>query len=118
MRNQVQNAQTHGTGDKEMVRLFAVVDKTELRRGAWTDYCPVYQLLNQMDTPSDDFITKCEDYADNKDIDLLIVYPNGNRREVRSVGVAHRKSLRDNPPVFTETWCKRCSTIISNCRCK
>lgn len=114
---EVQGADKHGTGDPSLVRLFQVVDKTPVRRGGWTSDCPVYELVNQVESPSDDFIVKCEDYADIKGVELLIVYPNGNTRTVRSVGFAHRKSLRDNPPTFTETWCKRCSTTPADCTC-
>ena len=66
-------------------------------------------LLNSIDTPSDDFIIKCENYADQHQISLVIHYPDSSSRYIPPMKPEQRQRNRKNPP--TLKGCRRCGSI-------
>ena len=69
-------------------------------------------LLKTVENPPADFITKAENYADDKKIDLVIHYKNGSSRYVPSLPKHMRASFRKNPPTMKP--CRRCHQPACN----
>ena len=67
------------------------------------------ELINSIETPSPDFLTKCEDYADKHQKALFIANPDGSRRYVPALTPETRAEHRKNPP--TMSTCPRCCSV-------
>lgn len=68
------------------------------------------KLLNKITNPSPDFITKCEDYADKKQVDLSVHHPDGRSRWIPSLPPKDRQSYRTTKQPAT-LGCRRCGSI-------
>ena len=66
-------------------------------------------LLNTIKNPSPDFITKCEDYADKKQVDLSVHHPDGRSRWIPSLPPKDRQSYRTTKQPAT-LGCRRCGS--------
>lgn len=66
-------------------------------------------LLNTIKKPSPEFITKCEDYADKKQVDLSVHYPDGLRRFIPCLPPKDRQNYRKSPPAMSG--CRKCGSI-------
>ena len=66
-------------------------------------------LLNKIATPSENFIERCEDYADQKQVDLSVHYPDGRSRWIPSLDKETRQRYREKPTPMSK--CRRCGSI-------
>ena len=66
-------------------------------------------LINSVDTPSERFDQRCEDYADKYQVKVVAVFPDGSWREYPSVSEKDRAYLRKYNPTMSE--CRRCGSI-------
>lgn len=66
-------------------------------------------LINAVETPSDRFDERCEDYADKQQVKVVAVFPDGSHREYPFLSVSDRAYLRKYKP--TQSQCRRCGSI-------
>ena len=68
------------------------------------------ELINTIESPSDDFVVKCEDYADSKQVDLIAHYPDGSWKYMPCMSTQQRQALRENPPTLSGG-CTKCGSL-------
>lgn len=69
-------------------------------------------LINAVDTPSERFDERCEDYADKYEVKVVAVFRDGSSREYPFLSVSDRAYLRKYKP--TQSQCTRCGSITCN----
>ena len=66
-------------------------------------------LLNEVDTPSKDFITRCEDYASKHSVTIVVVYKTGAWREFPPLPPTLLANIRKYKPQMSK--CRTCGSI-------
>lgn len=66
-------------------------------------------LINEVDTPSKDFKTRCEDYASKHGVDVVVAYKTGGVQEFPALPPNLLASIRKYKPQMSK--CRKCGSI-------